>query len=193
MGALETKEKILKVALDLFNDKGTKVISTNHIAKVCNMSPGNLYYHYANKAHIILALLELMIGSWDEQSETHTFSFAEQTERTFANTWKYRFLHRELVSLFHADAAFKAICIPVLQQRCGEISVFLEQMGKHGVLKPMQQQTNDFLSQTILFMALFWLPYLEVTGQESSEKNIKLGAQMMGQLLQPYFQGGVHV
>ena len=54
----KTKEKILVVALDLFNRHGTRAITTNHIAEACDMSPGNLYYHFKNKEQIIFALFE---------------------------------------------------------------------------------------------------------------------------------------
>ena len=50
---MKTKEKIIKTAIELFNNHGTHAITTNHIAKKINISPGNLYYHFKNKFDII--------------------------------------------------------------------------------------------------------------------------------------------
>jgi len=190
----KTKQNILETALQLFNKRGTKIVSTNHIATACSMSPGNLYYHYKNKEHIITALLEKMIFEWDQQDESEvTISLKEQAERTFSCVWKYRFLHRELASLFHRDKAFSLLCSSTLQRRLKEITAVLENMEKNCLLKPINTQSKDFLTHTLLFMALFWIPYLEITGQPDSESNIKHGSHMMMQLISPYINGDNHV
>ena len=49
---MKTKEKIINTAVELFNNHGTKSITTNHIAKKIEISPGNLYYHFKNKLDI---------------------------------------------------------------------------------------------------------------------------------------------
>ena len=53
---MDTKDKIIATAIDLFNIHGTKVISTNHIAKEMGISPGNLYYHFRSKNDIIRSI-----------------------------------------------------------------------------------------------------------------------------------------
>jgi len=53
---MKTKEKIIKTAVELFNNHGTQEITTNHIAKRINISPGNLYYHFKNKFDIIRSI-----------------------------------------------------------------------------------------------------------------------------------------
>jgi AcrR family transcriptional regulator len=53
---MKTKDRIIKTAIKLFNDHGTKSITTNHIAKKLQISPGNLYYHFKNKFDIIRSI-----------------------------------------------------------------------------------------------------------------------------------------
>lgn len=50
---MKNKERIIATAIELFNNYGTKAITTNHIAKKIEISPGNLYYHFKNKFDII--------------------------------------------------------------------------------------------------------------------------------------------
>ncbi|MEO8876132.1 MAG: helix-turn-helix domain-containing protein, partial [Polyangiaceae bacterium] len=46
---LSTKDRVLHMAVRMFNRQGTSAVTTNHIAAELGMSPGNLYYHYRNK------------------------------------------------------------------------------------------------------------------------------------------------
>jgi len=61
------REIILQAAMELFNQVGTARTTTNHIAKHAGISPGNLYYHFSDKEHIIRAIYEQMILDWDKE------------------------------------------------------------------------------------------------------------------------------
>jgi AcrR family transcriptional regulator len=52
-----TAERILAVALDLFNRRGEPQVSTTLIAAELKISPGNLYYHYPAKEALVNALV----------------------------------------------------------------------------------------------------------------------------------------
>jgi len=51
-----TREKILDVALDLFTDQGFDGTSMREIAERLNISKPAIYYHFASKEEILLAL-----------------------------------------------------------------------------------------------------------------------------------------
>ncbi|MEQ1783280.1 MAG: helix-turn-helix domain-containing protein, partial [Hyphomonadaceae bacterium] len=60
----DTKSRILDTALALFNERGVANVTTNHIAEALNMSPGNLYYHFRNKAEIVRELFARIMQAW---------------------------------------------------------------------------------------------------------------------------------
>ena len=53
-----TAERILEVALALFNRFGEPNVSTTLISAELGISPGNLYYHYPAKDALINALFD---------------------------------------------------------------------------------------------------------------------------------------
>ena len=61
-----TAERILEVALDLFNRFGEPNVSTTLISAELNISPGNLYYHYPAKDELINALFDRYERSLNE-------------------------------------------------------------------------------------------------------------------------------
>lgn len=55
---MTTKEKILHVALELFNNKGYNEVGVREIARALHMSPGNLSYHFSKKEDIFFELMK---------------------------------------------------------------------------------------------------------------------------------------
>ena len=53
---MKTAERILLVALTLFNERGERNVTAADIALELDMSPGNLYYHFKGKESIVIAL-----------------------------------------------------------------------------------------------------------------------------------------
>lgn len=52
--AAETKEKIVKIAKELFKNNGYDSVSIDDICKRCSISKGAFYHHFASKDDIIL-------------------------------------------------------------------------------------------------------------------------------------------
>jgi AcrR family transcriptional regulator len=55
-GASSTRERILDVALDLFTEKGYDKTSLREIAEPLGITKAALYYHFASKEDILMAL-----------------------------------------------------------------------------------------------------------------------------------------
>jgi len=110
---LKTKERILQLSLQLFNERGERSVTTNHIAAELGMSPGNLYYHFRNKNEIIKELME------QYQKETLEMLALPDDRLLDANDkiryfqvlssqlWAYRFLHRDVYHLVENNEDFR--------------------------------------------------------------------------------------
>lgn len=90
----------MKAALQLFNERGYSKVTTHDIAKVADMSPGNLYYHFANKEEIVREMfLQMDIFSkekWFERGPLNPKeSFLDFMRFFFGNLSRYQFFFRE--------------------------------------------------------------------------------------------------
>src|ERR1043165_5207757 len=105
----ETRMRIEQAAIDLFNERGTAAVSTNHIAEAAGISPGNLYYHFRNKEEIIRTILDRMMVLWTEvfalpDDRPPTLAdLRHMLEGNFTVLWDYRFFYREMITLMHRD------------------------------------------------------------------------------------------
>jgi AcrR family transcriptional regulator len=109
----DTRERILDAALALFNADGSHAVSTRHIAARLAISPGNLYYHFANKEEIVLSLyqrIELQLESIlaPRAGETQTFdTVLRYLDEIFGHLWEFRFFYRDVNSLLREVPGLK--------------------------------------------------------------------------------------
>jgi TetR/AcrR family transcriptional regulator, cholesterol catabolism regulator len=55
---VDNREKLLKVAMDLFASRGFKGTSVRDIAQAMDMTVSNIYHYFGNKEGLLLAILE---------------------------------------------------------------------------------------------------------------------------------------
>lgn len=59
--AQETRNRILDIAVDVFNRQGVAQTSLNDIAKTAGVTRGAIYWHFANKVALFDAMIERLI------------------------------------------------------------------------------------------------------------------------------------
>ena len=111
--ALKTKDRILQISLQLFNERGERSVTTNHIAAELNMSPGNLYYHFRNKSEIIKELMEQYQGETLQMLALPDDRLLDANDKIryfqvlSSQLWAYRFLHRDVYHLVENNEDFR--------------------------------------------------------------------------------------
>jgi len=104
-----TKEKILSVSLELFNEEGLANVSQRRVTGQMKISPGNLTYHFKKKEDISEALYFQFIQS--VQSEVSDFlhgdisikSFHSMMVKWFELVYEYRFIFIDLSQLIRGN------------------------------------------------------------------------------------------
>ncbi len=191
---MKTRDKIIETTLQLFNEQGTKGVTTNHIAAAAGISPGNLYYHFRNKEDIIRAIFEQMDAYGLEQYQLVLDTFQpgtlETMEQTFAMiqayNWRYRFFKRELTSLIMNDPLLKERFLHTHRTMLTVIRQSNDCSVATGTLKPMPEKEMALFTEEIWLVALFWLNYLEVGGEEVNDETLRRGIDLLRNMVRPH-------
>lgn len=192
--AEQTKARILEAAIDLFNEKGTKAVTTNHIAARMGISPGNLYYHFRNKEEIIrgifLQMHEVGLRDYHEVNDPAGPGSVASMEETFLMiqrfNWRYRFFKRELTALVLSDPELKTLFIASHRQNLAVVRRALDLSISQGFLVDLPQEQRELLAEQVWMTALFWLNYLEVGGEEVNESTLQRGSAILRNMMRPY-------
>ena len=197
-----TRERILKVSLQLFNQQGEANVTTGHIADELNISPGNLYYHFRNKDEIIHHLFAEFESAM-ELAPTTVADAASAMEDMwlylhlmFERIWAYRFLYRNLDNLISRDAKLKShFNIIIGHKRDAMVSLC------HALLKAKAMKANDdeirALAENVLVVATYWLNFEHLRARSANkfapepdpEQHLSRGVYQVMALVSPFLQG----
>lgn len=190
---MHNEEIILQTAINLFNQLGTARVTTNLIAKEAGISPGNLYYHYKDKSHIIRQIYEQMITVWEkvyedvEIEEMPDGTLQKFIEDNFELLWQYRFFYRETVALLNLDPALSERHIAVTQARFTRQRLFLQRAVKEGLLHfPEPEIQLDEILTIAWIVSNNYLVYLESMGHKVDKRDFRKGTELVMKVIHPY-------
>ena len=193
---IDTKSRILEAALVLFNEQGTANVTTNHIAAALNMSPGNLYYHYRNKAEIVRELFARIAGEWATNYAVPpgTMPSIAMMEIMVAGNFeiqaRYQFFFRDLTLLLNADPELAAAYEANRAAGIGNTKFLINLFAEAGVLTPVgDDEALDDLTQLLWLVGDFWLVFKNTGGAEFSQADMDQGVRLFRRLLTPHLKG----
>ncbi|BDE25433.1 hypothetical protein OCUAc20_39330 [Acinetobacter baumannii] len=137
--ALKTKDRILQISLQLFNERGERSVTTNHIAAELGISPGNLYYHFRNKHEIIKELMHqyqvetLEMLSLPEDRPLTTNDKINYFQVLSGQLWNYRFIHRDVYHLVESNEDLKRSILGLQGRSCSKAKEFIRPLLMPGL------------------------------------------------------------
>ncbi|WP_250656733.1 TetR/AcrR family transcriptional regulator [Alkalimarinus coralli] len=184
---MKTRDKIILASLELFNDKGERNVTTNHIAADLSMSPGNLYYHFRNKSDIIYEIFiqyELLVDHYLQIPEDRPLNLNDLVyylESVFDGLWSYRFFHRDLEFLLDSDErlrkdyrAFTVRCLDSIKKILKGL-----QKGLDGVLKDLDDEHIESMALNVWLVVTNWMAYLKTA--HAGEGTVAINKDMLKQ------------
>ncbi|EPA1607195.1 TetR/AcrR family transcriptional regulator [Acinetobacter baumannii] len=176
--ALKTKDRILQISLQLFNERGERSVTTNHIAAELGISPGNLYYHFRNKHEIIKELMHqyqvetLEMLSLPEDRPLTTNDKINYFQVLSGQLWNYRFIHRDVYHLVESNEDFKKIyprfAGQVMQQGQRIYQAFVDA----GLMK-MTPSEIEALIINLWIVLTNWTNFLYMSGHISDNSHLE--------------------
>ncbi|KIA80826.1 hypothetical protein BI343_16225 [Chromobacterium amazonense] len=189
----ETFNKIVEASLQLFNQEGERVITTNHIAERMNISTGKLYYHFRNKEEIINELYHRYVKGMAEQLSAalnHNNSIEAMVmamEKTLRHIWSFRFLPKSLPSLFcvnpQLEEEHQQLSRGQLNSKLGQLFASLREQG----MLLVDDQQLAHLVQHFQMVQTGWVNTIKQNASAAElDKLIQSGCRSLMFLLAPY-------
>lgn len=203
----DTKDRIVTAAVELFNASSVGAVTTNHIAAHLGISPGNLYYHFANKEEIVRAAFERMNVEADALWETPSTGKLDPLalQRIVVGNLqlyaRYIFFARELASLLRADRELRERYARVSARRMDQLVASLVPLVDAGILRDVGDAEDlRSLADSAWMIGLFCVPYAETvddvaagsTGKSAKARAartraaLERGALLVLHLFRPY-------
>lgn len=190
---VKTKDKILQSSIELFNRSGIVAVTTNHIAKELNISPGNLYFHFANKEEIVRYIFKQMCREtyqlWRVRKSKQMIHPLELIEKNFELFWKYRFFHREMYYLRRKDSTLAKMWKLHIAKILKIMTVTHHHWIKKGWMAPIRSKDEtEFVANVLLATASTFLQFFESAERLPAKRHIENGKKYVARLLVHYTQ-----
>ncbi|WP_445535444.1 TetR/AcrR family transcriptional regulator [Acinetobacter sp. G18] len=176
--ALKTKDRILQISLQLFNERGERSVTTNHIAAELGISPGNLYYHFRNKHEIIKELMyqyqveTLEMLSLPEDRPLTTTDKINYFQVLSGQLWNYRFIHRDVYHLVESNEDFKKIYPRFAGQVMQQGQKIYQAFVDAGLMK-MTASEIEALIINLWIVLTNWTNFLYMSGHISNNNHLE--------------------
>ena len=183
MKSNKTREKILDSSLKLFNEKKASNVSTVQISTAMKISPGNLYYYFANKEELIRCIWEeRMVVEVKEVFEAHkditeigdAFNIFEQY---VAHCVKYKFFYTELLA---------ADCREVLKSNLRITEEMIGSLISVGLVREMEEEEKGLLAENCRIISRSAVISYDISENRNRDEAAYRAMALLSALFNPY-------
>ncbi len=185
------KEDIIRVSIELFNEKGCLNISTRHISEKLGISVGNLYYYFSNKEDILIAIFKQYTNAL--LKSIYTFDFSNDSPFPIKEflihfqklDQKYKFLNLELNSIILSFPRFKLMMKIFLNDEFDLRKKIINHQIKHGYIINLNKNEINYLISNARILAISSNGYWNIL-YDNPINNIEKVALNIFYFLRPY-------
>ena len=170
MKSNRTKGKILETSIKLFNEKKASNVSTVQIS--AEISPGDLYYYYANKEEVIRCIWqEKMVGEIDDLMEQYEkIENSEQLldffKEVIEHCIRYRFFYTEMPTLFTNDSKLMGVYAEISQRaKESAVEMFRKLVEKSGI-DGLSEDKVEYAAENGLLLMISLISHCDIRSSE---------------------------
>jgi AcrR family transcriptional regulator len=188
---LNTRDKILDKALEMFNERGIEYVGLRELASVLDMRVSNITYYFPTKDDLVYALsLELSkknAALIAERESLTMLAFLQVLHQVFQNHVTFRCLLLSVVHLLQQNKHMAAAYKKTQNVRNATLKLNLQALEGGGYLKIQDETDREFLVSGISLISRFWISEAAVSFRNlSTEEQIRYYLLLLTKLLMPY-------
>lgn len=174
---MSTKERIVNVAVELFNEKGLVNVTMRDLAAELDMSLGNLTYHFKKKEELMEAIHDRII------SERNSLMENVQMIPSIANIHnqlvpllqlyeRYRFFHQDILEVMRAYPKIAEMQREHINNQITYIKAIIDySIGSGNMKQEVVLGQYQQLAESVWMLLTFWLTQREVRNQQGNFYN----------------------
>jgi len=189
-----TKDRILKTSLILFNDKGLANVPLRFIAEEMKISVGNLQYHFKKREDIINALYFQLVEQIDnvmldnENQSDNLLKIFVTISKTISETFfRYRFFLLDFNMIIREHAIIKTHYAKLTLFREQQFIDFMKRLNDANLIRE-EILPNEYKNLFIRFQIIsdFWVSRANIHSNKMSKKVIPEYLEVINQTIFPY-------
>jgi AcrR family transcriptional regulator len=186
-----TEEKIVKTALQMFNEAGIEYVGMRELAEALGMRIGNLTYYFPTKDDLVNRL-SLDLAKANNQTiiptEQLTMSdFFKMLEGVFRNHLQYRCLMLSFVHIMQRNPIIAKRYSKVQSKRNETWAINVTALRNRKYLDATNQADVDFLVAAIALIARFWISEATISYKNLSEdQQLRHYLNLVARIFLPY-------
>lgn len=188
---INTKDRILAKALEMFNEKGIEYVGLRELAAILDIRVSNITYYFPTKDDLVNSLAtelnQLNSGVMTEDMGPDLKTFLASMEQVFHHQLQYRCL---LLSVVHLVSQNKIISARQKQTQRDRNQVFgsnIHLLTERGFLQFATEEEPGLLAAQLGLFARFWLSEAAISYQSfEGEEQIRYYLKLFALLLKPY-------
>jgi len=186
-----TRDRILEVCLDVFNERGPAEVTTAEIAAEVGISEGNLHYHFRRKEQIVAALFDQFeaaierAGSGTAFRHLHAQPHLAYLAGWFNSMWAWRCFYA--ASIYRLVPALQPRLTAITDRGQAHIRRMLRELVRDGVLIVPPAEI-DRLVVNAWIVASCWFDYVRYSQgvHKVTREHLNWGFAQVEALVAPY-------
>jgi AcrR family transcriptional regulator len=188
---MNTRDKILDKALEMFNERGIEYVGLRELASVLQIRVSNITYYFATKDDLVYALsLELSKKNADliiERESLTMLAFLQMLLQVFKNHIRFRCMMLSVVHLMKQNKHMAAAYIKTQNVRNTTLKSNLLTLERAGYLEITDETDREFLVSSIALISRFWISEAAISFRAwSTKQQVRHYLTLITKLLLPY-------
>ncbi len=188
---MNTREKILDKALEMFNERGIEYVGLRELAGVLGIRVGNISYYFPTKDDLVFALSQELSRTNSAiivKSENMSMTdFLSMQHNVFRNHQRFRCLMLSFVHIMQQNRLIAEVYKNTQKTRRHTINTNIHTLVDGGYLKIPDESKYEFLVSAISLISRFWISEAAVSFQDlGSDLQIRYYMKLITNLFEPY-------
>jgi AcrR family transcriptional regulator len=188
---MNTRDKILDKALEMFNEQGIEYVGLRELAGLLDMRVSNITYYFPTKDDLVYQLSQELAKTNAtviiERENMTMNAFLIMLHKVFQNHVQFRCLLLSFVHLMEQNKLISASYKKTQSLRNATIKSNIEVLTASGYLTIKDEAEMDFLVSTIALISRFWISEAAISFRQlSSENQIRHYLTLITKLMLPY-------